>query len=223
MTATRATAPDRGQALFDGALGGVYAGYMAHQYLARVIGRVVWGGDIRPLYESFRRISEVPAGGLIIDAPCGAGVAFRGLAPDQDVRYVAVDLSEGMLARARRIAAGAGLDQIEFVCADAASLPIGSGRADLAFSHFGLHCFPDPGAALREIARCVRAGGRLEGSMIASGPSRRQRLLVSPNRGAFGPTGTASDLRRWLHQARLPPERVQESGCFLYFSATARA
>jgi SAM-dependent methyltransferase len=203
-------------------LGGIYGAYMGQAPISRVIGRIVWGGDTRPLYDSFRRIADVPAGGLIVDVPCGAGVAFRGLAPDQDVRYVAVDLSDRMLARARRVAARAGLDQIEFIRADAASLPVGPGSADLVFSHFGLHCFPDPEAALREAARCMRPGGRLEGSMIASGPSRRQRFLVRPDLGAFGPAGTVTDLRRWLQRAQLDTERVWESGCFAYFSARGR-
>lgn len=50
--------------------------------------------------------------------PCGGGVAFRALAPDQDVRYTAGDLSEKMLARARRRARGRSPNQIEVLAAD---------------------------------------------------------------------------------------------------------
>ena len=170
-----------------------------------------------------RRIAAVPAGGLIVDAPCGAGVAFRGLAPEHDVRYVAVDLSQSMLARARATAARRGLDGIEFVRADATAIPIESGAADLFLSHFGLHCFPDPEAAVREAARCLRPGGRLEGGMIVRGPRMRQRMLVRPGVGGFGPGGTVADLSRWLDRAGLREERVEESGCFAYFSATLAA
>jgi len=49
-------------------------------------------------------IAEAAPGSTVVDCPCGAGPAFRALAPDTDVRYVAVDpggtrawfLSDGM-------------------------------------------------------------------------------------------------------------------------------
>jgi SAM-dependent methyltransferase len=217
----KATAPvDRGQRIFEGAFGPLYASYISRPPLARLIGRIVWGGDVRPLYGSMRRIAEVPPGGLIVDAPCGGGVAFRGLSPKHDVRYVAVDLSARMLEIARVEADRRALRQIEFVHADATAIPVESGTADLFLSLFGLHCFPEPGVAIREVARCLRPGGQVEGGMIASGPSRRQRLLVRSGHGGFGSGGTVNDLRRWLGDAGLEAVRVAESGCFAYFSAT---
>src|SRR5215204_4468289 len=116
-----------------------------------------------------------------------------------------------------------GSPRFELILGDATAIPVGMGSADLFLSHFGLHCFPDPEAAIREVARCLRPGGRLEGSMIVRGPHRRQRLLVQPGRGGFGPGGTVADLRRWLNEANLEADRVEESGCFAYFSATPSA
>jgi SAM-dependent methyltransferase len=205
--------------LFDGRFGGLYAFYMEHEAVSRVTGRALWGADLRPYYESMRRIAEVSPGGLIVDAPCGAGVAFRGLSPKQGVRYVAVDLSQRMLDRARVTATRRGLEGIELVRADAEAIPLESGSAHLFLSHFGLHCFPDPETAVREAARCLGPGGRLEGSMIARGPRMRQRVMVRPGTGGFGPGGTVADLCHWLDQAGFRRERVVESGCFAYFSA----
>jgi hypothetical protein len=59
--------------------------------------------------------------------------------------------------------------------------------------------------------------------MIARGPTIRQRLLVRPETGGFGPGGRVADLRRWLDSAGLKPGRVEESGCFVFFSATPLA
>jgi SAM-dependent methyltransferase len=130
---------ERNLDLFDGPFGGLYAFYIEHEAACRVMGRAVWGADVRPYYASMRRIAGVPPGGLIVDAPCGAGVAFRGLVPEHEVRYLAVDLSQSMLARARATAARRGRDRIEFVRADATAIPVESGAADLFLSHFGLH------------------------------------------------------------------------------------
>jgi SAM-dependent methyltransferase len=209
--------------LFEGWFGGLYALYMEHEAASRVIGRALWAADVRAYYASMRRIAAVSPGGLIVDAPCGAGVAFRGLAPEQAVRYVAVDLSQRMLDRARAVAKRRGLERIELVRADATAIPLESGAADLFLSHFGLHCFRDPQAAVREAARCLRIGGRLEGGMIVRGPRMRQRILVRPGVGGFGPGGTVADLSRWLNRAGLRQDRLEESGCFAYFSATLGA
>ncbi len=162
----------------------------------------------------------MPDGGLIVDAPCGAGVAFRGLRPDQRLRYVALDLSQAMLDRARRRADERDLRQITFVQGDAESIPAESGSVDLFLSYWGLHCFPDPEDAVAEAHRCVRPGGRLIGGSVIRGRSLRQRLLVHPNRGPFGAVGDAADVERWLAK-RFERPLVEVSGAFAYFSAVA--
>jgi hypothetical protein len=55
--------------------------------------------------------------------------------------------------------------------------------------------------------------------MITRGRTWRQRLLVRPGRGGFGPGGTLEDLRRWLADARLEDITVESSGLFAYFEA----
>lgn len=179
----------------------------------------MWGADTRPFYASMRAIGEVRDGGLIVDAPCGAGVALRGLRPGQCVRYVALDLSSRMLERARGRAVQLGLGQIEFVMGDAQSVPVEEGTVDLFLSYWGLHCFPNPALAVAEVARSVCPGGRVVGAMITRGHSVRHRLLVHPGRGGFGPGGTVDELRRWLDDAGLQDMTVETSGLFAYFQA----
>jgi SAM-dependent methyltransferase len=211
---------ERNRALFEGPFGPVYSFYMEHAPVSRLIARIVWGADIGPFYASMRVIDEVQPGGVIIDAPCGAGVAFRALRPEHDVRYVAVDRSPAMLRRARRRARGRGLSQVEFFEADASALPVADAEADLFLSYFGLHCFPDPLVAVREIGRCLRPGGRVMGGTIVCGPSLRQRLLVRPGRGAFGPVGTADDVAQWLRDAGIRHVTLQCEGASVYFSGS---
>jgi SAM-dependent methyltransferase len=211
----------RNRASFDGAFGRVYSFLMEPPWLGRVIAAVYWGGDARPFYESMRAIGELPEGSVVVDAPCGAGVAFAAHSQRQRLRYLAVDLSPLMLERARRRARALGLDQIEFVEGDAERIPLENGSVDLFLSYWGLHCMPHPEAAVREIARCLHRGGRVIGAMICRGPSLRQRLVVRPGTRVFGPGGTVNDLPRWLAAAGLTQTRLEVSGPFAYFEASA--
>jgi SAM-dependent methyltransferase len=212
----------RNRQLFAGPFGALYSFYMERQRVSRIVARVVWGADIAPFYASMRAIETVRPNGLVVDMPCGAGVAFRGLRPDQDIRYLAADLSEAMLHRARRRARDLRLAQVRFGQAEATDVPVADASVDLFLSYFGLHCFPDPAAAVREIARCLRPGGRLVGGTIVGGRSRRQRLIVRPGRSAFGPVGTVEQLGGWLERAGIADLAMECDGAIAYFSG-ARA
>ena len=137
----------------------VYDSVVERERLAGVLGRLIWGTDTSAFYREIARLGEEPDGTVILDVPCGGGVAFRGLRPGQRVRYVAADLSAVMLRRARAEAQRRDLDQIEFIEVDVEALPFEDASFDLCVSYTGLHCFPDPAAAMSEIARVLRPGG----------------------------------------------------------------
>lgn len=71
-------------------------------------------------------------------------MAFRALDRRQDVRYVAADLSDEMLARAKRRATQRQPDQIRFVNVDMRELPFDDDCADLCLSYSGPHAGVDP-------------------------------------------------------------------------------
>lgn len=217
---TADTARDRNRRVFDGAFGAIYGAYIRRERLARLIAWLVWGSDTRPFYASMAAIAQVADGGTTVDAPCGSGVAFRALRPGQPVRYLGFDLSPRMLEQARRHADRLGLRQVELAEADAEMLPLEDASADLFLSYFGLHCFPRPDAAVREAARCLRAGGRLVGSTIVLGDRRLDRVRVRPGAGAFGPVGTETDLERWLSDAGVDDIQIERRGVFAVFSST---
>jgi SAM-dependent methyltransferase len=202
-----------------GPFGAAYDAYIDREWLAYPIGRLIWGIDSRLLYASFGAIAEVPDGGTIVDAPCGGGVAFRALSPTQDVRYLAGDLSEDMLRRARRRAATLGLSQVETVAADICALPFEDDVADLALSFSGLHCVDGPERAVHEAVRCLKPGGRLIGTTFLADGTRRKRLLfaLGSRRGHPVPNFDASELRGWLAAAGLADPVVGAGRGFVTF------
>lgn len=206
---------------FDGPFGRRYDAYIKRPLLAGLIGRALWGADPGPMYELMRAIEDVPDGATILDAPCGGGLAFRELRAGRDVRYVALDLSEGMLARARDEARRRGLDQVELVRGDVQRMPFDDEFADLTLSMNSLHCLPDPAGAVTELVRCTRRGGRLVGSMLVLGAGRRQDLALrhAEANGIGGPGGTREDLERWLGAAGLEGVGVGASGAIAVFDA----
>jgi ubiquinone/menaquinone biosynthesis C-methylase UbiE len=211
----------RNRASFDGAFGHVYSFWMERPWLGRAVGMALWGGDSKPYYESMRSIGELPEGAVVVDAPCGAGATFAALLQRQRLRYLALDLSPIMLERARQRARAFGLDQIEFIEGDAERIPLENGSVDLFLSYWGLHCMPHPEVAVREMARCLRRGGRVIGAMICRGSSLRQRLFLRPGTGAFGTGGTVDELAHWLAAADLTQTRLEVSGAFAFFEASA--
>jgi SAM-dependent methyltransferase len=199
-----------------------YAAYMERPRIGRRVARSVWAGDTGPYYESMKAVAEVPEGGTIVDCPCGAGPALRALDPELRVRYVGIDLSPSMLRRIRKRAAARGIDALEIHRADATDLPVEKEIADLFLSYWGLHCFEDPAAAMVEAARVVKPGGRLVGSsFVHATDTLRQRLLIRPGLGDFGPLGSEEEIRGWLEDPGFRVSSWERRGSMLYFEATA--
>jgi ubiquinone/menaquinone biosynthesis C-methylase UbiE len=182
-----------------GGFGRAYDFYIERPWLAQVIGRALWGMDPSVLYASMGSITAAGSGATIVDVPCGGGVAFRALSPDQNVRYIAGDLDEKMLARATRRAHARSLKQVELIIADMEALPIPDNTADVFVSFSGLHMLKRPDEAAAEMGRCLKPGGELIGTTFLSEGSRRQRAIFRAGR----PPGHAE-----------PPSRLQLQRAF---------
>ncbi len=94
----------------------------------------------------------------ILDLAAGTGTSSAALAA-HGANVVAADFSEGMLAEGRKRHAGNAL--IEFVHADATALPFEDDSFDAATISYGLRNVHDPRAALAEMRRVVKPGGRV--------------------------------------------------------------
>jgi ubiquinone/menaquinone biosynthesis C-methylase UbiE len=199
----------------------VYDWAVERPAVARVAGKLLWGADARLFYDALATVADAPPGSSVLDVPCGGGVAFRSLPKDLNFSYIAADLDERMLMRARAEARRRGVEGIEFVRADVTALPFPDAGLDLCLTSAGLHCFPDPAGALVEMARCLRPGGRLVGTMAVRGAGVRQDAAIGLYRriGIFGPGGTAQDYERWARAAGLVDVRLECSGAIARIDA----
>ncbi|HEU4423479.1 MAG TPA: class I SAM-dependent methyltransferase, partial [Pilimelia sp.] len=72
-----------------------------------------------------------------------------------------LDLSEPMLAVARRLAAEADVTNVDFVAGDAQVYPFPPASYDVVISSFGVMFFDDPAAAFANVLAALRPGGRM--------------------------------------------------------------
>jgi arsenite methyltransferase len=110
------------------------------------------------------RVGALRAGEHVVDVGSGAGldslIAARMVGASG--RVIGVDMTPAMVAKARRSAAETGMRNVEFQEGYAESLPVPDAWADVVISNGVLNLMPDKAAALREMARVLKPGGRLQ-------------------------------------------------------------
>jgi len=108
-----------------------------------------------PFYEAAFDALEVGNGTSLLDVGCGAGLALV-LAAKRGATVSGIDAAEGFLRVAR-----ARLPEADLRHGDIEELPYGDGRFDSVTAFNSVQYAADPTAALVEIKRVTRAGGRI--------------------------------------------------------------
>jgi ubiquinone/menaquinone biosynthesis C-methylase UbiE len=148
-------------------------------------------------------LARVEPGSKVLDVAAGYGEPSLSAArrAGAEGSVIATDISAEMLAFGRERAAAAGLENIEFVQSDAASLEFPEASFDAALSRWGIIFEPDGEAAAARVRTFLKPGARMATSSWAS-PDRvpmlaipmqtaMQRLNVPPP-----PPGTPGPLSR---------------------------
>jgi SAM-dependent methyltransferase len=109
-------------------------------------------------------LGAIQPGETVLDLGCGAGfdALVAGIVVGPTGRVVGVDLSAEMLAVAEDGRTEMGLSNVQFQEASIEQLPLQEDAFDVALSNGVLNLIPDKPAALREIFRVLKAGGRLQ-------------------------------------------------------------
>ncbi|HEY7072464.1 MAG TPA: methyltransferase domain-containing protein [Acidimicrobiales bacterium] len=112
----------------------------------------------------------VASGRKVLDVATGTGIVAR-TAADRGATVTGVDLNEAMLTVARRAR-----PELDWRQGNAQRLPFGDREFDVVVSQMALMFFPDPAAALAEMARVVVPGGTV--AVMVPGALDRQAAFA---------------------------------------------
>lgn len=140
----------------------------------------LWDRAVQPVRDRLVQMARVEPGYHVIDVAAGYGepalTAARRVGPEG--RVVATDIARDMLEFGRERAAAAGLDNVEFVEAEASALEFSPNSFDAAVSSWGLIFEPEGEATARRVRGFLKPGGRL--AISSWGPPDRVPLLGLP-------------------------------------------
>jgi SAM-dependent methyltransferase len=111
----------------------------------------------------FFDLADLASGEAVVDLGSGSGMdalyaaAFVG----PTGRVVGIDFTLEQIEKARKLTAGAGMDQVEFVEGRIEDLPLDHRSMDCVISNGVINLAPDKRAVFAEAARVLRPGGRL--------------------------------------------------------------
>lgn len=116
-------------------------------------------------------ISEIEPGAVVLDIGCGAGtdvlLAARRIGPTG--RALGVEMTVAMRELAKSGAQICGLTNVDIRDGDAMNLPVEDATVDVVISNGVLNLVPDKTRAVREIARVLKHGGRVQIADIVIG------------------------------------------------------
>ena len=106
-------------------------------------------------------VAAARPGGKLLEVGSGPGQLAARLAREAPgMTLTGIDISDAMVERAARRAAGAGLsERVQFRVGDVAALPLSDQEFDGVVSTLSLHHWPDPASGLAEIHRVLKPGG----------------------------------------------------------------
>jgi arsenite methyltransferase len=108
-------------------------------------------------------VAELREGETVLDLGSGGGIdvllSARRVGPTG--RAIGIDMTDEMLTLARRNAADAGAANVEFRKGTIEALPLDDSSVDVVISNCVINLASDKQAVFREIARVLRAGGRM--------------------------------------------------------------
>ena len=179
-------------------------------------GSVPAGADLGLGCGNPQAIASLQSGERVLDLGSGAGfdgfLAARQVGPGG--RVIGVDMTAGMVARARANAAKVALPQVDFRLGEIEHLPVADESVDVIMSNCVINLSPDKPAVFREAFRVLAPGGRLAISdivAVAPVPTELQADLAAYT-GCVAGAALIADLERMLIEAGFDHVRIDVKG-----------
>jgi ubiquinone/menaquinone biosynthesis C-methylase UbiE len=173
----------------------------------------------------FFDLAGLAEGESVIDLGSGSGMDafFAAQLVGATGSVVGVDFTPEQLAKARRLAAEAGLDQVEFREGRIESLPVEDESFDCAISNGVINLSPEKERVFVEAARVLRTGGRLAIADIVSEQQLKDSIVCDADLWASCIGGAAQEdaYRRAIESAGLRVERIVQN-TYEFISERAR-
>ena len=147
--------------------------------------------------------ADLKPGTVVADVGTGTGFLAEA-AVNAGASVIGIDISEGMLAQVSSRLAGR---NFEARLGDTAALPLADGEADAVLGNMVLHHAEDPPAAIREMARALRPGGRL---VITDADSHTHEWLRTEQHDRWMGFDRG-DIQRWFEAAGLKDVTVGDT------------
>ena len=158
-------------------------------------------------------------GEVVVDLGSGGGLdvflAAKKVGPTG--KAIGIDMTPEMIQRARKNAAKAKLDNVEFHEATIDKLPLPDGSVDCIISNCVINLAPDKRAVFREMFRVLKPGGRVAVSDIALKQELPPDLArdVTASVGCIAGAITIDEFEQGLRSAGFDAVHVADSGADL--------
>jgi arsenite methyltransferase len=160
-------------------------------------------------------VAELRPGETVLDLGSGAGadvlISARRVGPTG--RAIGLDMTDEMLALARRNAEEAGAANVEFLKGYIEDIPLPDSSVDVVISNCVINLAADKRKVMAEAARVLRPGGRFAVSDVIADPDMdaATRADMAAYTGCIAGALTEAELRSALADAGLVDAEVRET------------
>jgi arsenite methyltransferase len=173
----------------------------------------------------FFDLANLAVGERVLDLGSGSGMdaCYAAALVGSSGRIVGVDFTAEQLDKARRLAVGAGLDQVEFREGRIEDPPVADDSVDCVISNGVINLSPNKERVFAEAARVLRPGGRLAIADIVSEAHLTDAIVADADLWAscIGGAAQEDDYRQAIEAAGLRIEVIRRNP-YQFISEQAR-